>query len=406
VVSSAHSSRRIIEQRRGIMDFELSEEQRILVDTLRDLGKREDFRSLAAEIDRTAAFPRYLPEKYAEMGLLGMTLSPEFGGGGQAGINAILAIEELAKFSPVIATPVFESNIGPVKVIDSFGTLQQKSSIIPGVCRGTMSVSVGMTEPEAGSDLTSLSTRVVEDGDGYLLNGRKIFISGGGEATHYLVYCRFGSVPGSRGVGAVVVESGTPGFSFGEQEQFMGLRGMASCDLIFDDVRLARDSVVIGAGEFRSLMTTFDLERCGNAAMCLGVAGGALEEAKAYAMERRAFGRPICEFQNVQFMIVDMSMRLDAARLLVYRAASGAGQGFPSIYEAAMGKCFANEMAAEVTSTAMQVLGGYGYSKEFPLERMHRDALAWRVAGGTVQMLRITMAGMLFGRRFSQRAPP
>ena len=172
------------------MDFELSEEQRILVDTLRDLGKREDFRSLAAEIDRTAAVPRHLAEKYAEMGLLGMTLSPEFGGGGQAGINAILAIEELAKFSPVIATPVFESNIGPAKVIDLFGTVQQKSSIIPGVCKGTMSVSVGMTEPEAGSDLTSLSTRVVEDGDGYLLNGRKIFISGGGEATHYLVYCR------------------------------------------------------------------------------------------------------------------------------------------------------------------------------------------------------------------------
>jgi butyryl-CoA dehydrogenase len=161
--------------------------------------------------------------------------------------------------------------------------------------------------------------------------------------------------------------------------------------------------VVIGAGEFRKLMTTFDLERCGNAAMCLGVAGGALEEAKVYAMERTAFGRPICEFQDVQFMIVDMSMRLDAARLLVYRAATGAGQGFPSIYEAAMGKCFANEMAAEVTSAAMQVLGGYGYSKEFPLERMHRDALAWRVAGGTVQMLRITMASMLFGRRFSQR---
>jgi len=386
------------------MDFELSEEQHLLVNTIRDMGKREDFRKLAAETDRTAEFPEYLAGKYAALGLLGMTLSPEFGGGGQPGLNAVLAIEELAKFSPVIATPVFESNIGPVKVIDRFGTQEQKSGIIPGVCRGTMSVSVGMTEPEAGSDLTSLSTKVVEDGDGYLLNGRKIFISGGGEATHYLVYCRFGSMPGSRGIGTVVVEKGTPGFTFGEQEQFMGLRGMPSCDLIFDDVALPKSAVVIGAGEFRNLMTTFDLERCGNAAMCLGVAGGALEEARAYAMDRKAFGKPICEFQDVQFMIVDMSMRLDAARLLVYRAATGAGQGFPSIYEAAMGKCFANEMAAEVTSTAMQVLGGYGYSREFPLERMHRDALAWRVAGGTVQMLRVTMASMLFGRRFNQRA--
>jgi len=387
------------------MDFELKEEQRILVDTLRDMGRREDFRALAAEIDRTAELPRYLAEKYADLGLLGMTLSPEFGGGGQPGINAILAIEELAKFSPVIATPVFESNIGPVKVIDNFGTYEQKSTVIPGVCKGNVSVSVCMTEPEAGSDLTSLSTKLVEDGDGYLLNGRKTFISGGGEATHYLVYCRFGNTPGSRGIGAVIVEKGMPGFTFGEQEQFMGLRGMPSCDLIFDDVKLPRDAVVIGAGQFRDLMTTFDLERCGNAAMCLGIAGGALEEAKAYAMERKAFGRPICEFQDVQFMIVDMSMRLDAARLLVYRAVTGAGQGFPSVYESAMAKCFANEMAAEVTSVAMQVFGGYGYSKEFPVERMHRDALAWRVAGGTVQMLRITMASMLFGRRFNQRAP-
>ena len=265
------------------MDFELDEEQRILVDMLRDLGKREDFRSLAAEIDRTGEVPRHVVQKYAELGLLGMTLSPEYGGGGQAGINAILAIEELAKFSPVISGPVFESNIGPVKVVDGFGTVEQKSGIIPGVCKGALSMSVGMTEPEVGSDLTSLTTRLVEDGDSYLLNGRKTFISGGGEATHYLVYCRFDGIPGSKGVGAVIVEKGMPGFTFGEQEQFMGLRGMPSCDLIFDDVRVPKGNVVIPAGEFRRLMTTFDLERCGNAANCLGIAGGALEEARTYA---------------------------------------------------------------------------------------------------------------------------
>jgi len=387
------------------MDFQFNEEQRILVEMLRDLGRREDFRSLATEIDRTGEMPGHIVQKYAELGLLGMTLSPEYGGGGQPGINAILAIEELAKFSPVMASPVFESNIGPAKVVDGFGSVEQKSGIIPGVCKGTMSMSVGMTEPEVGSDLTSLTTSMVEDGDSYLLNGRKTFISGGGHATHYLVYSRFDGIPGSKGVGAVIVEKGMPGFTFGEQEQFMGLRGMPSCDLIFDDVRVPKGNVVIPAGEFRRLMTTFDLERCGNAANCLGIAGGALEEARTYAMSRNAFGRPICEFQDVQFMIVDMAMRLDAARLLVYRAATGAGAGFPSVYEAVMGKCFANEMAAEVTSMAMQVFGGYGYSKQFPVERMHRDALAWRVAGGTVQMLRITMAGMLFGRRFNQRAP-
>jgi butyryl-CoA dehydrogenase len=385
------------------MDFDLTDEQRMLVDTLRTMGKREKFRDLAAEIDRTGEFPRALMAKYAELGLLGMTLSPEHGGGGQPNLNAILAVEELAKFSPIIAGPVFESNVGPVRVIDAFGTPEQKRAVLPGVCAGKNSVSVCMTEPEAGSDLVSLATKLTADGDGYRLNGRKAFITGGGEASHYLVYCRFGDVPAYKGIGAVLVEKGTPGFSFGRQEEFMGLRGMPSCDLIFEDVRLPRESVVIRQGDFGNLMTTFDLERCGNSAMCLGVAAGALEEAKAYAAERRAFGRPICEFQDVQFSLVDMAMKLDAARLLVHRAVTNAGRGFPSMNESAMAKCFANEMVVEVTSAAMQVLGGYGYSREFPLERMHRDALAWRVAGGTVQMLRITMASILLARRFDQR---
>jgi butyryl-CoA dehydrogenase len=385
------------------MDFELTEEQKMLVDTLRTMAEREKFKELAVEIDKSGEFPSHLLKQFADLDLLGMTLSPKYGGGGQPGITAVLAIEELARISPLIAAPVFESNVGPVRVIDAFGTDEQKSSILPGVCKGELSVSVCMTEPEAGSDLVSLSTKLTEDGDGYILNGRKAFISGGGEASHYLVYCRFGDVAGYRGIGAVIVEKGTPGFSFGKQEEFMGVRGIPSCDLIFEDVKVPQENVVLTAGSFASLMTTFDLERCGNAAMCLGVAGGALEEARAYAVERKAFGRPICEFQDIQFKIVDMAMKLDAARLLVYRAATGAGRGFPSMYESSMGKCYANEMAAEVTDTAMQILGGYGYSKEFPLERMHRDALAWRVAGGTVQMLRITMASMLFGRRFDQR---
>nr|HPM78881.1 acyl-CoA dehydrogenase family protein [bacterium] len=331
------------------MDFNLNDEQQMLVDMLRKMGQREKFKELAVEIDRTGEFPRHLMTKYAELGLLGMTLSPEYGGGGQPGINAILAIEELAKFSPMIAAPVFESNVGPVKVINNFGTEEQKRAIIPGVCKGESSVSVSMTEPGAGSDLVSLSTKLTPDGDDYILNGRKAFITGGGEASHYFVYCRFGDKPGYGGIGGVLVEKGAPGFSFGRQEEFMGLRGMPSCDLIFEDVRVPKENVVIRQGQFRELMTTFDLERCGNAAMCLGVAGGAVEEARRYATERSAFGRQICEFQDIQFKIVNMAMKLDAARLMVYRAALGAGRGFPSIYESAMGKCFANEMVVDVT---------------------------------------------------------
>jgi alkylation response protein AidB-like acyl-CoA dehydrogenase len=385
------------------MDFNPSDEQRMLIETLRTMGEREKFKELAQQIDERAEFPYHLIPKFAELGLLGMTLSPAYGGGGQPGIHAVMAIEELAKYSPMIAAPVFESNVGPVRVVDLFGTDEQKQAIIPGVCKGGLSVSVCMTEPEAGSDLTSLSTHAVEDGDGFILNGRKTFITGGGHASHYMVYTRFGDIKGYKGIGGLLVEHGMPGFSFGRQEEFMGLRGMPSCDLIFEDVRVPKANLVVKPGEFTKLMTTFDIERCGNAAMCLGVAGGALEAARTYATERHAFGRPICDFQAIQFMIVDMAMKLDAARLLVYRAAAGAGQGLPSIYEASMAKCYANEMVIEVTKSAMQVFGGYGYSKEFPVERMLRDGRAWCVAGGTVQMLRITLASFLFGRRFDQR---
>jgi len=387
----------------GIVDFNFTKEQLMLINSLRDMGKRENFTELAAQVDATGEFPHHLMPKYAEMGLLGMTLSPENGGMGESSLTAVIAIEELARFSPMIAAPVFESNVGPVRVIDMFGTETQKKSILPKVCKGEASVSVCMTEPEAGSDLTSLNTVAQDKGSHFLVNGKKCFITGGGAASHYLVYTRFGDVKGYKGIGALILENGMKGFTFGKQEQFMGLRGMPSCDLYFDNVEVPRENLVIKAGDFGNLMLTFDIERCGNAAMCLGTAGGALEAAKAYATKRTAFGRPICEFQDIQFTIADMAMKLDAARLLVYRAANGAGKGLPSIYEASMAKCFANEMVREVTDKAMQIFGGYGYSKEFPVERMLRDARAWGVAGGTLQMLRITMASMIFGRRFDQR---
>lgn len=385
------------------MDFSLTKEQSMLRQSLQDMAKREKFPELAADIDRTGEFPHFLMEKYAGMGLLGMSLSPEYGGEGESSLTAILAIETLARYSPMIAAPVFESNVGPVRVIDMFGTDEQKTRIIPGVCKGEHSVSVCMTEPEAGSDLTSLSTTLEEKNGKYILNGQKSFITGGGVASHYLVYTRFGEQKGYKGIGAVIVEKEAPGFRFGKQEEFMGLRGMPSCDLFFDDVVVPKENIVIRKGDFGNLMLTFDIERCGNAAMCLGIASGAFETAKAYAAERHAFGRPICEFQDIQFKLADMAMKLDAARLLVYRAASNAGNGLPSIYEASMGKCFANEMVKEVTDAAMQILGGYGYSREFPVERMLRDSRAWGLAGGTLQMLRITMASMIFGRRFDQR---
>jgi alkylation response protein AidB-like acyl-CoA dehydrogenase len=385
------------------MDFSLTREQTMLLDSLKDMARREKFRELAAEIEETGEFPHFLIEKYSDMGLLGMTLSEEFGGQKESSLSAILAIEELAKYSPAIAAPVFESNVGPVRTVDMFGTPEQKERIIPKVVSGEYSVSVSMTEPEAGSDLTSLATRVEDRGDHLILNGQKAFTTGGGHASHYMVYCRFDDVPGPKGIGAVIAEKGMPGFTFGKQESFMGLRGLPSCDLYFDSVKIPKENVVIKKGDFSKLMLTFDIERCGNAAMCLGLAGGAFEEAKAYAMKREAFGRPICEFQAIQHMIAEMATKLDAARLLVYRAACGAGQGLPSIYEASMGKCYANEISREVTDMAMQIMGAYGYSKEFPVERMVRDSRGWGLAGGTIQILKTTLASMIFGRRFNQR---
>ncbi len=385
------------------MDFNLNEEQNMLIETIRSMGKKENFAELAKHVDETGEFPFKLLDLFAEIGLLGMTLPSEYGGGDQPSINAILCIEELAKFSPMIAAPVFESNVGPVRVISFFGTEEQKKRILPGVCSGENSVSVCMTEPEAGSDLTALDTKAVEDGDYYILNGSKSFVTGGGHASHYMVYTRFDDIKGYRGIGALIVEKGMPGFTFGKQEIYMGLRGMPSCDLFFDDVRVPKSNLVLPAGGFANLMLTFDIERCGNAAMCLGVAGGALEEAISYAQERKTFGKEICNRQAVQFMIVDMATKLDAAKLLVYRAINSAGRGMPSIYEASMAKAFANEMVVEVTNLAMQVFGGYGYSTELPLERMYRDAKAWGVAGGTIEMLKIGIAGMIFKQRFSQR---
>lgn len=385
------------------MDFNLSEEQNMLLETIRSMGKKEDFKDLAKQVDATGEFPFHLLDLFAGVGLLGMTLPSEYGGGDQPSINAILCIEELARFSPMIAAPVFESNVGPARVIAFFGTEEQKKRILPGVCSGEYSVSVCMTEQEAGSDLTALSTNAVEKGDCYILNGSKSFVTGGGHASHYMVYTRFDHIRGHRGIGALIVEKGMDGFTFGKQETFMGLRGMPSCDLFFDDVEVPKSNLVLPAGGFTNLMMTFDIERCGNAAMCLGVAGGALEEAVAYAQERKTFGKEICHRQAIQFMIVDMATKLDAAKLLVYRAINGAGRGLPSIYEASMAKAFANEMVVEVTNLAMQIFGGYGYSTELPLERMCRDARGWGVAGGTIEMLKIGLAGMIFKQRFSQR---
>jgi alkylation response protein AidB-like acyl-CoA dehydrogenase len=385
------------------MDFQLSREQQLLQQTVRDFADRE-CRELAAEWDRTGQIADdAVIRKMVDLGLVGMCLPERYGGGGQELLSAIVAIEQLARISPLCAAAVFESNVGPVRVVELFGTEAQKARFLPPVCQGRMQISVGMTEAEAGSALTDLRTEARRVDGGWLLNGRKVFCTGGGHSEAYMVYCRFDGVGGAKGIGALLVEKGTPGFTFGKQERFMGMRGFPSCDLVFEDCLVPGDHCIVPAGGFRSLMQCFDIERCGNATMALGIASGALEVASAYAMERKTFGKPIAERQAIQMMIADMATRVDAARLLVYRAAVGAQSGFPSIRETSMAKVFANETAKAVTDMAMEILGGYGYSAEFPVERMLRDSRGWPLAGGTLQIQKILIAATVFGRTFDQR---
>lgn len=385
------------------MDFQLTEEQKMLKQMVHDFAERE-VRPYAGEWDAKA---EHLPDdclnKMIDLGLIGMTLPEEYGGQGQPALNAILAIEGLARVTILAAHPVFESSVGPIRVIDQFGSEELKQKYLPPAARGEMFFSVGMTEPEAGSALTDLTTRAVLDGDHYVVNGQKRFVTGGGVSEAYVVYVRLSEQKGARGIGGLVIEKGTPGFTFGKQEQFMGFRGTPSADLIFDNCRVPKQNLVVREGEFRKLMTAFDLERCGNATMSLGLAQGALEESMRYSQERQQFGKDICEFQAVQFMLADMALKVEASRLLIYRAAVNAGAGLPSVLESNLAKCFANEMTREVTGLAMQLHGGYGYSKDYPIERMFRDAWGWGVAGGTVQMQKIRIASALLDRRFDQR---
>ncbi|MEX2016577.1 MAG: acyl-CoA dehydrogenase family protein [Candidatus Hydrogenedentales bacterium] len=385
------------------MNFKLTAEQRELQETARRFA-RDEMTPVAAEIERTGEpLSSAWRKRYAEMGFLGINISEDFGGLGLGNLEALLVLEEFAKVSSAVAFPIFESNVGPVRAIEHFGCDALKRRVIPAVCAGEIVVAVAMSEPEAGSALTDLRTRADVRGDVLVVNGTKRWCSGGGHSDGYVVYSRMSDESGAKGIGAVYVEKDTPGVSFGEQESLMGFRGIPSADIFFDNVEVPRENVIVPAGGFRRLMEAFDLERCGNATMALGQAAGALQETVQYVQERVQFGKPIVEFQAVQLKLAEMAMRVEAARLLIHRAAVNAEAGLPSLYESSVAKCFANEICREVTGAAVQLLGGYGYSKEFGMERRMRDAWGWGIAGGTIDIQKINIAGALVGKRFDQR---
>jgi alkylation response protein AidB-like acyl-CoA dehydrogenase len=380
--------------------------------------EQQELRTLAAEVARDVYAPmaaeldaerRPLPDaevkRLADLGFLGMAIPEQYGGQGGTLMDALIVIEELAKECRPAAFEVFEHNTGPIRVLEFFGTEEQKQTYLRASAVGELTMAVGISEPDAGSAATDMKTKAVLDGDEYVINGNKRWISGGGHASHYLLYCRLSDEPGAKGIGALIVDKDTPGVSFGAQERLMGFRGIPSADIYFDDARVPAENLVVGPGGFKKLFGVFSIERLGNSTMSMSIGQASLDRAKAYVEQRHQFGRALVEFQHTQMVIADMAMQVEAARLLVYRAAINAGAGLPVPYEVSLAKCFANEMGKQVSDLAMQLHGGNGYSEEYGIERLHRDAHGWAIAGGTPAIQRVRIASELFGRGFDQRPP-
>lgn len=386
------------------MDFTLTDEQRALQDSVRQFAQRE-LPEIARQIEDSDEPPSLeLRRRFGELGYLGVNLPSALGGGGMSHFDAVLVLEEIAKISIAVAFPIFESCFGPTLAIAHFGSDQMKRRVIPKVCAGDLVVAVSMSEPNAGSALTDLKTQVRSEGGKLLLSGSKRWSSGAGHSEAYVVYCRMDESPGAKAIGAVLVEKDSPGFTFGKRDHHMGFRGVYSADMYFDDVEIREEDILVAAGGFGKLMDAFDLERCGNTTMSLATAQSAFDYVLNYVQEREQFGKPLVDFQGVQIQIAEMKMKLEAARLLLYRAVVNAESGLPSIAESSVAKCFANETAREVTGKAMQLMGGYGYSKEYPLEQKLRDAWGWGIAGGAIDIQKVNIAAALVGRRFNQRA--
>lgn len=385
------------------MDFRLTDDQRALQESARRFARNE-LPKLAAEIEETShPVPHDWLKRYAEMGFLGINADPDLGGLGLSHLDAFLVMEEFAKVSVGVAFPVFECCAGPVRIVERLGDPSVRERVVPKVVAGEMLVAISMSEPDAGTALTDLRTRARIDGNDIVIDGAKRWCSGAGHSEGYVVFCRFDGTPGARGIGAVFVDRDTPGLTFGPQEELMGFRGVPSADMHFEGVRVPREHLLVGPGGFGSLMGLFNIERLGNATMALGVAAGALEHVTAYVQERKQFGKPIVDFQAVQIRLAEMTIKVEASRLLIHRAAANAEQGLPNAREASIAKCYANEITREVTATALQLMGGYGYAKEYGMERRLRDSFGWGIAGGAIDIQKVNIAAELVGRRFDQR---
>jgi butyryl-CoA dehydrogenase len=384
------------------MDFELAEEQQMVREMTRGFAERE-VKPVASRLDREAIYPSDLIKRLSDMGLMGMLVPQEFGGAGMDLSSYAVAMEEISKAWASLGVAMSVQNSLVCAPILRFGSATQKEKYLASLASGKRLGCYALTEPGSGSDAGSIQTSAKRVGDDFVLNGNKIFTTNGNRADLAIVYAVTDPGRGKKGISAFIVEAKSPGFIVGKLEDKLGLRSSDTASLIFEDCRVPRENLLGAEGEgFRVALATLDGGRIGIAAQALGIAQGCLEESVAYAQQRRQFGRAIAEFEAIQWMLADMATEIDAARLLTYRAAWQAEQGRRFTKEAAMAKLFASEASNRAAYKAIQIFGGYGYTKEFVVERFFRDARITTLYEGTSEIQRLVIARhLIFGEEIA-----
>lgn len=378
------------------MDFSLSKTEELFLQMIREFAEKE-VKPLAAEVDEEERFPLETVEKMAKTGLMGIPVPVKYGGAGGTNLMYGMAVEELSRVCGTTGVVLSAHTSLCCAPIMENGTEEQKMKYLPRLASGEWIGAFGLTEPNAGTDAAMQQTTAVLDGDQYVLNGNKIFITNAVYAHVYVIFAMTDKSLGNKGISAFIVEKGTPGFSIGKKEKKMGIRGSATTELVFEDCRIPKKNLLGQQGKgFAIAMKTLDGGRVGIAAQALGIAQGAMDETIKYTKERKQFGRSISQFQNTQFQMADMETKVQAARLLVRSAHQKKDNGMPYSVDAAMAKLFAAETAMEVTTKAVQLHGGYGYTREYPVERMMRDAKITEIYEGTSEVQRMVIAGKLF----------
>jgi len=377
------------------MDFLLNEEERMMQEMARNFAEKE-VKPLAAKLDETGEFPVNLVKKMGELGLMGVDIPEEYGGANLSYVCYTIAIEEIARYCGSTSVIMSVNNSLVCAPLLKFGNEEQKQKFLAPLASGKKLGCFGLTEPNAGSDAGSIQTTAVKDGDYYILNGSKIFITNATHADTALIFASTDKSLKHKGISCFIVEKGTPGFSVGKVEHKLGINASGTAELVLQDVRIPASQLLGKEGEgFKIAMYTLDCGRIGIAAQAVGIARGAFEEAVKFAKERVQFGRPIAEFQAIQWMLADMATEIDAARLLTRRAAFLKDSKQPFTKEASMAKVYSSEVAMRATTKAIQVHGGYGYSKEYPVERYFRDAKITEIYEGTSEIQRLVIANQI-----------